>query len=132
MKRKQSHSQTNQTLSNIANYTTAAYNKITKSKNFPHLFIILLIMGFWFYWTQIRVINIRKKCYTEVFTPTVASAKWSGGKVWTILYPAYDPAKGNRFQYSFWGWGYPETDSEATNYKRCLIWNGLVNPPDMN
>ncbi len=105
---------------------------IAASKNFPYIALFLVIIAFWFYWTQIRVINIRKSCYSQVFIPTAKNAKWSKGKVWTILYPAYDPAKGNRYQYSFWGWGYPETDLEASIYKRCLVWNGIVNPPEIN
>jgi len=104
--------------------------KIVNTKNFSYLFIVFLILGFWFYWSQIRVINIRKKCYTEVFTPTPQNAKWSKGKVWTLMYPAYDPTKGDRFNYTFWGWGYPETDNEVNVYYRCLTWNGIVTPPD--
>ncbi|HSV94869.1 MAG TPA: hypothetical protein VLH94_02790 [Spirochaetia bacterium] len=113
-------------------YITLSVDEVVKNKYFPYLLVVLLIMGFWFFWTQIRVINIQKKCFAEVFTPTIENAKWSPGKVWTVLYPAYDPAKGARYQYSFWGWGYPETDNETLNYKRCLIWNGIVNPPEMN
>jgi hypothetical protein len=105
-------------------------SKISKIKNIGYITLILVLAGFWFYWTQIRVINIRKRCYSEVFTPTVQNAKWSRGKVWTLMYPAYDPIKGNRFNYTFWGWGYPETDNEVNVYYRCLNWNGLVTPPD--
>jgi|WetSurMetagenome_2_1015567.scaffolds.fasta_scaffold56858_5 hypothetical protein len=104
--------------------------KTFKTKHIGYIFLTLILLGFWFYWSQIRVINIRRQCYSEVFTPTVKNAKWSPGKVWTLMYPAYDPAKGNRFNYTFWGWGYPETDNEVNVYNRCLIWNGLVNSPD--
>jgi len=119
-------------LSNLKNSFNIAFTKLSKVKNIHLIIIGLLILGFWFFWTQIRPINIRRQCYSEVFTPTVKNAKWSKGKVWTILYPAYDPAKGSRFQYSFWGWSYPETDSETSNYKRCLIWRGSSIPLEMN
>ncbi len=97
-----------------------------KSKNLLPV-LLVFITGFWFYWTQIRVINIRRTCYLEVFTPKPENATWSKGKVWRILYPAYDPAKGDRSLYSFWGWGYPPAETEYVNYKQCLIWNGVTN-----
>jgi len=99
---------------------------MTAVKNPNYLLIGLLLIAFWFYWTQLRVINIRRQCYLEVFTPSQDNAKWSAGKVWRILYPAYDPAKGTRDNYSFWGWGYPPADSELINYKQCLIWSGVT------
>ena len=107
-----------------------ALNKLKKVKNISYIGLILVLLGFWFYWTQVRVINIRRRCYSEVFTPTTQNAKWSKGKVWTLMYPAYDPARGNRYNYTFWGWGYPETDNEVNVYNRCLVWNGLVNTPE--
>lgn len=106
---------------------------ITSSKNFPWLVIALVILGFWFYWTQIRVIGIRRQCYQEVFTPSVKNAKWSAGKVWRIMYPSYDMAKTSRIDDGFWGWGYPPADTELINYKQCLIWRGLTgNLLDLN
>lgn len=98
--------------------------KETISKNFSWLVLAIVILGFWFYWTQIRVINIRRQCYLEVFTPSVDNAKWSAGKVWRIMYPSFDMAKTSRMDDGFWGWGYPPADAEFTNYKQCLIWKG--------
>lgn len=96
------------------------------TKHPKFLVVGLLIIGFWFYWTQLRVINIRRQCYLEVFTPSQDNAKWSAGKVWRILYPSYDMAKTSRMDGGFWGWGYPPADSELINYKQCLIWSGLT------
>lgn len=99
-------------------------NEFVQGKTFPYLVILLIILGFSFYWFQLRVINIRRSCYQQVFTPSKANAVWSPGKVWRVLYPSYDMAKTSRLQDGFWGWGYPPADTEATNYKQCLIWNG--------
>jgi hypothetical protein len=101
-------------------------NKITEDHHYPYFLLILLMAGFWFYWSQIRVINIRRRCYQEVFTPSAENARWSAGKVWRVLYPVYDMAKPSRLDDGFWGWGYPPAETENLNYKQCLIWSGLT------
>ncbi len=101
-------------------------DQVKENAFFPYLLMIFLVLTFWFYWTQIRVINIRRQCYQEVFTPSPKNARWSAGKVWRILYPSYDMAKTTRMNDGFWGWGYPPADTEMLNYKQCLIWKGVT------
>lgn len=100
--------------------------QVCRAAHHSWLLLILALAAFWFYWSQIRVIGIRRQCYQEVFTPSPENAKWSAGKVWRVLYPAYDMAKATRLEGGFWGWGYPPAETENLNYKQCLIWSGLT------
>ena len=41
--------------------------KVNEKFNYPKIiiYLLLLIAGVWFYWTQLRVTWIRKQCYKE-------------------------------------------------------------------
>lgn len=50
--------------------------------------LLLVLIGLffaWLYWTQIRVVNIRKMCYSEAFRKNEQNFEWAEGKEWTYL-----------------------------------------------
>lgn len=53
-----------------------------KNKNLFYLFLILFLAGGYFYWTQIRIPNIRKGCYNNAFRPNEFNGEWAEGKIW--------------------------------------------------
>lgn len=95
-------------------------NIVEKMKNlkFLYLFLILLLIGGWFYWTQIRPASIRKKCYIEVYVSSKTNTKWTEGKVWRSV--GFDGRN------SIWGWDYAGNTEVARN-NNCLLLNG-INP----
>jgi hypothetical protein len=86
----------------------------------PYLLLILVLVGSWFYWTQIRPNNIRKACYIDVYTFDKNNTKWFEGKVWKNL--------GYYNGGSVWGWDYAGGTEEA-RFNDCLLLNN-VNPAE--
>ena len=86
----------------------------------PLLILILLLAFGWFYWTELRPNDVRKKCYIDVFVSDKNNTKWSEGKVWRNL--------GWNGRDSIWGWGYAGSTEDA-RFNDCLLLNN-VNPAE--
>jgi hypothetical protein len=121
-----------------------------KNKNFLYILVALLAVGGWFYWTQIRVSNIRKVCYSEAVRPNEYNFDWAEGKVWDYvgafasdqngwIYPEYYDVRGtlsDAYLMAKTGAGIDEqkiiTDSMEKYksnrndiYKQCLVKEGV-------
>lgn len=83
------------------------------TKSFWVATTIIIFAGL-FYWFQWRPSQIRKKCFSEVYSEST-DLQWAIGKEW-MYYKGFT-----------YGWLYPYwrlNTAEAT-YKGCLIFNGL-------
>lgn len=96
-----------------------------KNKTLYICLLVFILIGTWFYWTQLRVTNIKKRCYGEVFRVNELNSQWANGKVWLHIDNDY-------------GWGYPDfrdnnyqgsmnkhIQNRNTLYQQCLLREGL-------
>lgn len=112
------------------------------SKYVSTIFIFLLIICGWFYWTQIRVQNIKVNCYQSTKLPREGerNLERAKGKVWGLGEIGNSPRKPEYTlsQKMDWGWVYPDRNWGATEsthlndmdrqnylYDSCLKESGL-------
>lgn len=90
-----------------------------KNKIIIVLLSALLISG-WFYWTQIRVQNIKKDCYQSTKLPrkNERNLEWAEGKNWGLGEIGDSPRKPEYTlsQKYDWGWVYPDRNWGATEF----------------
>lgn len=113
-----------------------------KIKNIVYLIIGLFLIGGWFYWTQIRVKNIKIFCYESTKLPreNERNLEWSSGKEWGLGEIGNSPRKPEytMAQKYDWGWVYRDRNWGSTElthlndldrqnylYNSCLKENGL-------
>jgi len=95
------------------------------------IFIILALVGLWFYWFQLRpvfqrkrVLSIKRECKEKVYSrPNELNFEWAEGKEWM-------PLPGELFSAEY-GWLYPNQSSrlksrvKTVSFAKCLEENNL-------
>ena len=75
--------------------------------------LLTLLSGGWFYWTQYRPNEIRKRCYSETYRKNEFNFEYADGKNWPYL---------TAFASGPHGWVYPDDEIErATIYNAAEL-----------